>query len=209
MKSVPGYLLALVVLVIVGCAAPRLPAFVTAPDPPMEWKTFVENKVGCPDITGEYELIPEVADLQKDGLWRVSDGDWYDFLLLIPFSRVTADELNPDEDPHEYSRFSLFFESNDKRDMLRIISPDKKSEYFSIHTFREADDDFTCEAGYLIFPEFHVQGGAEGGYLNGKTYRQATITSSGDLLFYEQVQSHKVLHTYYLFKMKNNADTAG
>jgi len=209
MKNIRGYYLALFVFAIVGCAAPRLPAFVTAPEPPMEWRAFVENKAGCPDTTGEYELIPKVADLQKDELWRVSNGNWYDFLLLIPFNRVTADKWNPDEDPREYSRFSLLFESNNQGDMLRVISPDKRSEHFSTHTFREADNDFTCKAGYLIFPEFHVQGGAEGGYLNGKAYRQATITTSGDLLFYEQVQSHKVLHKYYLFKMKNNADTAG
>ena len=209
MKNIWGYYLALVVFAIVGCAAPRLPAFVTAPDPPVEWKIFVENKVRCPDATGEYELIPKVADLQNDGLWHVSNGNWYDYLLLIPFNRVTADKWTPDEDPPGYSNFSLIFKSNDQKDMLRIISPDKKSENFSTHTFRESDNDFTCEAGYLIFPEFHVQGGTEGGFLNGKTHRQATITSNGDLLFYEQIQSHQVVHKYYLFKMKNNRDTTG
>jgi len=208
-KNGQNFYLAFVLIAIAGCAAPKPHPFVSAPEPPVEWSIWVEKNSGCPDITGEYELIPKVADFQKDGLWRVSNGNWYDYLLLIPFNRVAADEWTPDETSPAYSRGSLLFDSNEQGDTLRIVSPDKNNENVATHIFSKAENDFTCQAGNLVFPEFQIQGGTEGAFLSGKTYRQATITSSGDLLFYEQTQSHKTIHKYYLFRSIGSQDALG
>jgi hypothetical protein len=198
-----------VVTALTGCATPILPAFVTAPTPPLEWKVLLEKKAGCPDVTGEYELTPTVAVLQNDSEWSFSKGNWYDYLLLIPFDRVTADKSTRGENSLAYSAGSLLFESIQGGDKLWVVSPEKNTEKFVTHVFRQTENDYQCQAGNLVFPEFKIQGGTEGAYLNGKIYRQATITSDGDLLFYEQVQSHKTIHGYYLFKLKNNKDSLG
>jgi len=83
---------------------------------------------------------------------------------------------------------------------LRIIHQLYNSESYVTHILKKANQDYRCEAGTLVFPEFVKQGGTEGATLSGRIHRQATKTSSGDLLFYEQVRSHKTVHTYYLFK---------
>ena len=209
MKDIQSFYLAFIVITITGCATPRLPTFVSAPVPPVGWNVLLEEKVGCPNVTGQYELVPQVADLQKDGLWHVSIGNWYDYLLLIPFDRVSAHNLSSNDNLPIDSRFNLLFESKDQGRMLRITSPDKNAKNFATHAFSEAEKDYECQAGNLIFPEFQIQGGTEGSFLSGKIYRQATITSIGDLLFYEQIQSHKTVHRYYLFKLKNSSDTSG
>ncbi len=97
----------IIVVALTGCAAPILPAFVTAPEPPLEWKVLLEKKVGCPDVTGEYELTPTVAILQNDSEWSFSNGKWYDYLMLIPFDRVTADKSTRDGNSLAYSPGSL------------------------------------------------------------------------------------------------------
>ena len=209
MKNTQSICLAVVVFALSGCAAPVLPAFVAAPDPPLGWKIVFEKKVGCPDTTGEYELTPRIAVLQNDGMWTISNGNWYDYLLLIPFNRVTGDKWTPDGNSLVYSPDRILIESNDEGNILRIVSPDKYNENFVTHVFSKDENDYKCQAGNLVFPEFQIQGGSEGSFLSGKIYRQATKTSAGDLLFYEQVQSHEVIHRYYLFKMKNSQDALG
>ncbi|MDX2417447.1 MAG: hypothetical protein QNK19_08300 [Xanthomonadales bacterium] len=209
MINIQVFCLASVGVLVMGCAVSALPEFVTKPEPPVEWNVQIETKAGCPNVTGKYVSIPKVADLQQDGLWRVSNGNWYDHLLLIPFNRATAVESTPNQTLPEYSRNSLLIELNEQEGTLRIVSPDKNNENFATHIFSKAARDYTCQAGNLVFPEFKIQGGTEGSFLNGKTYRQATITSSGDLLLYEQTQSHKAFHKYYLFKSKESQGTAG
>ena len=209
MKHTQGVYLTAVVFALTACAAPVLPAFVTVPEPPLEWNVLLEKQVGCPDATGEYELTPTVAILQNDSEWSFSNGKWYYYLSLIPFNRVNAENFIHRENSLEYTPGSLLFESNEEGDTLRVVSPDKNNENFRIHVFSKAENDYQCQAGNLVFPEFQIQGGTEGGFLNGKIHRQATITSAGDLLFYEQVQSHEVIHRYYLFKMKNSQDSLG
>jgi hypothetical protein len=209
MKLTHSIYLTVVVIVLTACAAPVLPAFVTAPEPPLEWNVLLEKKVGCPDATGEYELTPTVAILQNDREWSFSIGKWYDYLMLIPFDRVTADKSTRGGNSLAYSPGSLLFESNEEGDKLWIVSPYRNSEKFMTHLFSEAENDYKCQVGNLVFPESKIQGGTEGAYLNGKIYRQATITSAGDLLFYEQVQSHKTIHRYYLFKRKNSKNSLG
>jgi hypothetical protein len=199
----------IIVVALTGCAAPILPAFVTAPAPPLEWKVLLEKKVGCPDATGKYESTPKVAVLQNNSEWNFSNGNWYDYLLLIPFDRVTAEKSTRVGSSLAYSPDSLLIESNEEGNTLRVVSPDKNNEKFETHVFSKAENDYQCQAGNLVFPEFRIQGGTEGGFLNGKIYRQATITSAGDLLFYEQIQSHKVIHKYYLFKRKNSKNSLG
>ncbi|MFC1702743.1 hypothetical protein ACFL1J_08445 [Pseudomonadota bacterium] len=204
MKYVRGFYFAVAVVALTACATPRLPEFVAAPEPPLKWNVVLDEKVGCPNANGQYESIPTVAELQQDGKWRISSGNWYDYLLLLPYSRVKADKWIPNETPHANSRSSLVLESDNQLDTLRITSSDKNTEYLATHVFRKDKKDYTCDAGILIFPEFEIQGGTEGVFLNGKTYRQATITSGGDLLFYEQVQSYKTVHKYYLFKLMDS-----
>jgi hypothetical protein len=198
-----------VVIALTGCATPILPAFVTAPTPPLEWKVLLEKKVGCPDTTGKYESTPKVAILQNDSEWSFSHGKWYYYLSLFPFNRVHAEKIIRREKSLAYTPGSLLVESNKEGDTLRVVSPDKNNEIFRIHVFSKADNDYKCQAGNLVFPVFQIQGGSEGGYINGKIYRQATITSAGDLLFYEQIQSHKSIHRYYLFKKKNTQGSQG
>jgi hypothetical protein len=204
MKNTLSIYLTVIVIVLTGCAAPILPAFVTAPEPPLEWKVLLENRVGCPNATGEYELTPKVAVLQNDSEWSFSNGKWYYYLSLIPFNRVNGEKYIRRENSLAYSPGSLLIESNEEVNTLRIVSPDKNNEKFMTHVFSKAENDYECQAGNLVFPVFQIQGGSEGGYINGKIYRQATITSAGDLLFYEQIQSHKVIHRYYLFELKNS-----
>ena len=209
MNNTQSIYLAVIVFALSGCATPVLPEFVAAPEPPLDWKVVREKKVGCPDATGEYELTPKIAVLQNNGIWTISNGNWYDYLLLIPFNRVTADKWTPGENSLVYSPDTLLFESNDDGGTLRIVSPDKNNENFVTHVFSKDEYDYKCQAGNLVFPEFQIQGGSEGSFLSGKIYRQATKTSAGDLLFYEQVQSHEAIHRYYLFKMKNSQDALG
>lgn len=209
MRNIQVSSLALIGIVIMGCAVTPLPEFVATPEPPLEWKIQLETKIGCPNITGQYESTPRVADLQQDGLWRVSKGNWYDYLLLIPFNRVTAVKWTPDDVSPEFPHDSLIFVLNEQGNTLRVVSPDKNNESFATHIFSKSSSDYTCDAGNLIFPEFKIQGGTEGSFLNGKTYRQATITSGGDLLLYEQTQSHKTIHKYFLFKSNESHDRAG
>ena len=198
-----------IVVALTGCAAPILPAFVTAPAPPLEWKVLLEKKIGCPDATGQYESTPKVAVLQNNSEWSFSNGNWYDYLLLMPFDRVTAKKTTRVGNSLESSPGSLSIDLYEEGDSLQVVSPDKNNEKFRTHVFSKAENDYQCQAGNLVFPEFQIQGGTEGAFLNGKIYRQATITSAGDLLFYEQIQSHKTIHRYYLFKMKNSQDSQG
>ena len=209
MKLTQSIYLTVVVFALTACAAPVMPAFVTAPEPPLEWKVLLEKKVGCPDTTGTYELTPTVAILQNDSEWSFSNGKWYDYLMLIPFDRVTAETSTRDGNSLVYSSDRLLFESNEEGDKLWIVSPFRNNKKLMTHVFSEAENDYKCQVGNLVFPESKIQGGTEGVYLNGKIYRQATITSDGDLLFYEQVQSHKTIHRYYLFKMKNSKNSLG
>jgi hypothetical protein len=204
MKLTQSIYLTVVVIALTTCAAPVLPAFVTAPEPPLEWKVLLENRVGCPNATGEYELTPKVAVLQNDSEWSFSNGKWYYYLSLISFNRVNGEKFIRRENSLEYTPGSLLVESNKEGDTFRVVSPDKNNENFRIHVFSKAENDYKCQAGNLVFPESQIQGGTEGGFVNEKIYRQATITSAGDLLFYEQIQSHKVIHRYYLFKRKNS-----
>jgi len=204
MKHIRGSYLAVTIVAFTACATPRLPEFIAAPEPPLKWNVVLDEKAGCPDVNGQYDSIPNVAELQQDGLWRISSGNWYDYLLLLPYSRVTADKRIPNEISHASSQSNLVLESDDQLDTLRITSSDKNAGNLATHVFSKAKNDFTCDAGNLIFPEFKIQGGTEGAFLNGKTYRQATITSGGDLLFYEQIQSYKTVHKYYLFKVKDS-----
>ena len=199
MKNCQVYSLAFVAA-MTGCSAQRLHEFVTAPEPPLDWKITLEKEVICPDATGKYASIPRVADLQKDGSWRISDGTWYDFILLTPSDRVPTEISTPFEKSATYSVSSLIIESKMDGQTLRVTNPDKNGEKLSKRVFSTAEDDYECKDGSLVFPAFEIQGGTEGAYLNGKIFRQANITSDGDLLFYEQVQSHKVVHKYYLFK---------
>jgi len=201
--------LSCVLLALMGCAAKGPPALVSAPEPPAEWKISVEKRVGCPEAAGEFELIPKVADLQKNGVWLFSDGEWYDFILLIPSSRVKANKWTPSEPLTEYSRSSFSIESEADGDVLRITTPDKNGNYFLTKVFRAAENDFSCESGELVFPEFKVHGGTEGAFLSVRIHRHATKTLSGDLLFYEQVRGFKTVHKYYLFKMKSRIDSSG
>lgn len=200
MKNIKVICLSSIGAVIMGCAVSSLPEFVAKPEPPMEWQTHLETKAGCPNVTGQYESTPEVAELQKDGSWHVSNGNWYDYLLLMPFSRSTAVKRNPNKDVPGYPPNSLIIQLNEQENTFQIISPDKNNENFQTHIFSEVANDYTCQAGKLVFPEFKIQGGTEGSTLNGKTIRLATVNSRGDLLFYEQTQSHKTIHKYYLFK---------
>ncbi len=202
MINVQVFCFAFVGIVVAGCAVPTLPEFEMAPEPPVEWGIQLDSKVGCPNVSGQYELTPNVADLQQDDLWHISNGNWYDYLLLIPFNRAATVESAPGEIKPVYPRNSLLIELSKQEDTLRIVSPDKNNENFQAHVFSEAAKDYACQAGNMVFPEFKIQGGTEGSTLNGKTYRQATKTSNGDLLFYEQTQSHKTIHKYYLFKSK-------
>ena len=209
MKNTQSINFVFIVFALSGCATSVLPEFETVPEPPSAWNIVLEKSFGCPDATGEYELTPKTAVLQSGGLWNISNGNWYDFLLLIPFNRVTAVKWNPGENPLVYSPDTLMFELKDEGESLQIVSPDKNNENLVAHVFNKDENDYKCQAGNLIFPEFQIQGGSEGSFLSGKIYRQATKTSAGDLLFYEQVQSHEVIHRYYLFKMKNSQDALG
>lgn len=197
-----NYCVAVVIYLLAGCASPKIPEFVSAPQPPVGWGALDDSRIGCAIVTGKFELVPEVAVFQENGSWRISNGSWYDFLLLMPFSRVDSDTWTPSEAKNTYSHSSLFLESDNQGRTLRVTSPEKDSENFATHVFSQTDNDYACQAGNLVFPEFLIQGGTEGSYLSGKTYRQVTITSSGDMLFYEQTQSHKSVHRYYLFKSR-------
>jgi len=192
--------LSFIVAAMTGCAAPKPPELVEAPDPPEEWKIVAERNFGCPDTNGEFESTPTVAVLQNDSSWKVSIGKSYDFALLLPFSRVKGVKQIPDKASSLWFIKGYSFESDPQGDTLRIIHQLYNSESYVTHILKKANQDYRCEAGTLVFPEFVKQGGTEGATLSGRIHRQATKTSSGDLLFYEQVRSHKTVHTYYLFK---------
>lgn len=202
MKVGRNYYLFGIVAVMIGCAVPMPPELVDAPEPPGEWKVRVEEKHGCPDTNGLYELTPQVAVLQNDYSWEISIGNWYDFALLLPFDRVATINRVPDETPPAFYPNGLLFESSPLGETLRITNPTKNSESFELHLFKQADQDYKCESGNLVFPEFIIQGGSEGSTLSGRIHRNATKTLGGDLLFYEQVRGFKTIHKYYLFKMK-------
>ena len=196
------FCLVFVGVVVAGCAASTLSDFEMAPEPPVDWGAQLDSKVGCPNVSGQYELIPKVADLQNDSLWHLSNGKWYEYLLLIPFNRASAIESTPGEIVPPSSHNSLLIELSEQENTFRVVSPDKNNENFQTHVFSQAANDYTCQSGNLVFPEFKIQGGTEGSTLNGKTYRHVTVSSNGDLLFYEQTQSYKSIHKYYLFKSK-------
>lgn len=204
MKIGKNYLLLVMVVATFGCAAPKPPELVKAPEPPGEWKVIVERKSGCPYINGEYELTPIVAVFQKDASWQISGGNSFDFILLLPFDRVPALKQVPDETSSAFSRNKLLFESSPQGDTLGITNPVGNSNTFETHILKKIENDYQCANGSLIFPEFVIQGGSEGSTLSGRIHRQATKTLSGDLLFYEQVRGYKTVHKYYLFKLKDS-----
>ena len=195
------FCLSLIVVATIGCASPTLPELVKAPAPPNEWVGVKKIQMGCPDISGEYEPTPTVAILQKNSSWKISAGKTYDFLLLFPMNRVEEHVQKPDGTASIKTIKGFLIESDSEADTLRITHQLKNSANYVTHTFKKANRDFSCEAGNLVFPEFVKQGGAEGVTLNGRIYRQASITLSGDLLIYEQVRSYKTTHAYYLFKL--------
>ena len=194
----------ILVFAITGCAASSPPAHVATPEPPVKWKVSIVKKGGCPNVTGEYALIPNVAILQKNGNWRISTGTRFDYVLLIPFDRVGGEKWKPNKKSDAYSSTSLVFETNAQEDVIRIISPINNTKDFVAHVFSKNGDDYTCDSDKLVFPEFQIRGGTEGSILSGRIYRHAMITLGGDLLFYEQVQGQETIHKYYLFKMKDS-----
>jgi hypothetical protein len=204
MKIGKNYFLSVIVALSIGCAAPKPPELVDTPEPPREWKVTLEGKHGCPNTNGLYELTPKVAVLQKDYSWEISIGNSFDFLLLLPFDRVKALKRIPNETTFAFSHDSLLFESSPLGDKLRITNPIKNSESFESHLFNQADGDYKCDTGTLVFPEFIIQGGSEGSTLSGRVHRQVTKTLGGDLLFYEQVRGFKTVHKYYLFKLNGS-----
>jgi hypothetical protein len=209
MKIGKNHYLSVIATAMIGCAVQPPPELVDAPEPPGAWKVTVEKKHGCPDTGGLYELTPSVAIFQKDYSWEMSIGNPYDYALLLPFERVAAIKRVPDETPFAFFRDSLLFESNPLGDTLVVTNPIKNSENFESHVFKQADQDYKCEAGSVVFPEFIIQGGSEGSTLSGRIHRKVTKTLGGDLLFYEQVRGFKTVHKYYLFKIKRRTDSAG
>lgn len=200
MKSILVYYLIAVSFVTVGCAASRTSPLVIAPGPPVEWSVIKRANVGCPDVTGEYVLTPMVATMKKHGVWQISTGNWFDYALLLPFDRAGVEKQRLNEKSGVYSRSSLVFESTALETVIEIVSPVNNADDFVAHVIRKSRNDYLCEAGSLVFPGFKITGGTEGSVLSGRIYRSATITLTGDLLFYEQVQGHETTHKYYLFK---------
>jgi len=194
--------LAIVLSLLMGCAAPPVPPFTTPPAPPPEWRVSAENTTECPDITGEFTLIPKVATMQLNDTWLISSGEWLDFALLLPFDRDGGETRKLNNQSEKLAKQSLVFESSDQGSVVQVRSPVINTEDFLVDIFRKNKGDFTCEAGRLVFPEFVIRGGTEGSTLSGGIYRSAALTSVGDLLFYEQLQGKKTIHTYYLFEMK-------
>jgi len=202
MKIKRIFILIVVAFVMVGCATVKVHPLATVPGPPMDWNASFEKKIGCPNISGEYGLIPDVATLQDNGIWGFSVGQWFDFSLLVHFSEAGAQEWKPNEKSGTDFNKVVVLKSNVQDGTVQIISPIKNADYSVEHTIRENEGDYTCESGVLVFPEFHISGGTEGTSLNGRIYRSATKTIAGDLLFYEQIQGQKTIHKYYMFKQQ-------
>jgi hypothetical protein len=202
MKSELVFVSMVLVIIVMGCAAPAVPTLTLPPDPPSEWEVSTGSITECHDITGEYELVPMVAILEKNGAWHISTGNWFDNVLLFPFDRVDINSWTSTESSHRYSNTSITIELFSQEDAIRIVSPVKNSDEFVAHTFRMAKGDYTCNSGRLVFPEFGIIGGTEGSALNGRKYRHVTITNAGDLLFYAQIQGEAAIHKYYFFPKK-------
>lgn len=202
MRSRRIFILIVVAFVMAGCATTKMYPLVTVPEPPMDWNASFQKKIGCPDITGEYRLIPDVATLQDKGIWGFSVGQWFDFSLLVSFRGAGVQEWKPNEKSGTNFSKNVVLKSNVQDSTVQVISPIKNADYSVEHTIRESEGDYTCELGVLIFPEFHISGGTEGASLNGRIYRSATKTLAGDLLFYEQIQGQETVHKYYMFRQQ-------
>jgi len=200
MKQKYIIMLVTVLFSLIHCSVPDISPLASVPGPPQEWNVIMKSVVGCPDITGRYALIPKVATLQQNGAWLFSTGNWVDFALLIPFERIGIDTQMLKEKPSEYFTNSLVFKSNTLQRTLRVTSPVRNTEESVARVLKNDEGHYACEAGRLVFPEFLIRGGTEGSVLSGRIYRRAGMTSAGDLLFYEQVQGQKTVHTYYLFQ---------
>lgn len=187
---------------LMGCSTPTVHSLDLPPRPPLEWEISLESKLDCSSVAGEYELVPSLAVLQKDGAWHISTGSWFQISLLMPFDRVDGDRWSPTLKQGAYSKSSLVFDFDTNEEAIQIISPVKNSDQFITHTLRKNAGDYTCKSGTLVFPEFQITGGTEGAVLNGRIYRHVNTTYDGSLLFYEKIQGQESIHKYFLFQKK-------
>jgi hypothetical protein len=187
-----------------GCTLPDRAHDVVNSDPPEEWSIASINQGGCPNVSGEFTLIPKVAVLQSSGQWEISLGDWYDYVLLMPLDRAEISKKKLSDYSDKHSKNSLVFMTYIQEGRVEIVAPNYDGDVSISHVLKRENGDFSCEEGGLVFPEFRIKGGTEGGTLSGTIRRIANETKAGDLLFYERIDGKKVTQRYYLFKKSPN-----
>ena len=183
-----------------ACAVSSQSSVVIPPEFPAAWTISINQETDCPDLTGVFDLTPEVAVLQQSGTWQLSKGNWFDYVLLLPIDQRIDDDLVVSNDSGKYIDNSLAIKTVENDELIQIISPVNNTNDFVLNILDQRAGDFECKDGSIIFPQSVLQGGTEGSFLEGTVLRSLTITRSGDLLFYELIRGQKESQKYFLFR---------
>lgn len=196
-------------LLFLGCAVFQDPIVTDRPEPPKPWGTIeVESLLGeCPKIDGRYEAVPEVVEWTPDNnTWGSRfEGEDYDYVLLFGPHRLNirrpgaTREVELEESVWDGSTFEIE-QTNDDKFTLIVTNASDPTQVFTAN-YMQQQGDFACGGGEMIFPSYRFEGGTEGAHFNDLVSYSLFVTTSGDMLFYEQRHRGRepVRHRYYRF----------
>lgn len=179
-----------------GCVTSSLPRSFAQRPPPGSLAIEFDRRAACPNLTGQYDIIPVIAQSVGNGEWTVEKGSENDHFAALPY-------FYAEEQTGNTNSFAGTLSIESRNSGTEIFVSHSLSGSKTLDSFFEKKNHFRCKEGVVEFPEFIVQGLADGSKALGRTRWSCGISIDKRLVCYKQVSSVQLHHIYSVFDFRS------
>jgi hypothetical protein len=199
----------IVALLSVGCSLPPVVKMPDEPTLPTEFGRYggsASNKLGCPQIDGDYRNEPLAIEITNGEKKHVQGGSNSFFSLFsLHLAKRTEGPLRPGESAIDVLELELREDG-----ILSLVYPAPDVGKVFYYEYSNHNGDFHCLNGTLTFPIIHHYGSGELTRVNGQSQVKLRIADSGSLVAIKsfgpyrsrhQVGPDQFTHQFYLYQI--------